>query len=109
MNDNIPAGAQYDSRAPWNQEDPKPKYEVLVRELWDWDNNSLGFEVTLSEVTDEEEFIDELDNWYNFDDDVDANDYEYEEVDRMIYSDYDDARAHWDGNVEFYKNDKDNG
>ena len=63
MNDNLPAGAQYDSRAPWNQEEVV-SYRVLTNEYWEGDE-SKGFEVIL--IKDVDGFDDELELYYNYD------------------------------------------
>ena len=101
---NYPAGAEHDPRAPWNQVDPDPLYKVVTEELWTADDESLGFQVMLLEVNEEGDLIDELDLWYNFEED--ANDHYLEEVDEYkTGTDYEEARRFFDAQVEFYTND----
>jgi len=100
---NYPAGAQNHPNAPWNQPDPVSSYRVVVEELWNEDDESLGFQVILLEIGENGDMIDELDLWYNFEED--ANDHSLEEVEETDFSDYDDAKFEFDNNVEFYKND----
>jgi len=108
MNDNLPAGAQYDSRAPWNQEDPEPRYQVLTNEYWEGEE-SKGFEVLLLEVDDEGYMLDELELWYNYDI---TNETEVEFVDEYnTGTDFEEAKRFFKEQVEFYTNEytKDNG
>jgi len=101
MNDNIPAGAQYDSRAPWNQEEVV-SYRVLTNEYWEGDE-SKGFEVIL--IKDVDGFDDELELFYNYDI---TNNTVVEFVDEYEAESEGDAYRFFEGQVEFYK-DEDNG
>ena len=104
MNDNIPAGAQYDSRAPWNQEEI-PHFRVITNEYWEGDE-SKGFEVIL--IKDVDGFDDELELWYNYD--IGHNTV-VEYVDDYNAESESDAYRFFESQVDFYTNeyDKDNG
>ena len=104
---NYPAGAENDPRAPWNIKDPEPRYAVFTNEFWDYDDNSLGFEVVLAEVDSEDYQIDVVERWENHGVKDSNDDFVSEEVDEYIAgTNFDDAERFYNGQVQFYINDK---
>ena len=100
MNDNLPAGALNDPRAPFNQPDPEPRYKVVTNEYWE-EEESKGFEVFILEVGTSID-PDEVELWYNYDM---TNDTEVEFVDEYVASSFEDAKRFFNGQKQFYTND----